>query len=127
MLSRAGAAAPWLAAVGLLGLLSGCGAQYRPVVTPVNPTGPAGQAANANFIVLSTNGPSTTGLATLINGTGDTIIAQATLGTGPFAFALNSGGSAGYNLNSNGNIQSHASDICNSTAIRLLGGNMACG
>lgn len=102
MLSRAGAAAPWLAAVGLLGLLSGCGAQYRPVVTPVNPTGPAGQAANANFIVLSTNGPSTTGLATLINGTGDTIIAQATLGTGPFAFALNSSGSGGYNLNSNG-------------------------
>jgi hypothetical protein len=70
--------------VGLLGLLSGCGAQYRPVVTPVNPTGPAAQDANANFIVLSTNGPSTTGLATLVNGSGDTIIAQATLGTGPF-------------------------------------------
>jgi len=31
------------------------------------------------------------------------------------------------NLNNNGNIQAHASDICSSTAIRLLGGNMACG
>ena len=31
------------------------------------------------------------------------------------------------NLNSNGNIQAHASDICNSPAIRLLGGNMPCG
>ena len=103
MLSRAGAAAPWLAAVGLLGLLTGCGAQYRPVVTPVNPTGPAAQNANANFIALSTNGPSSTGLATLANGNGDTIQAQATLGTGPFSFALNSSGSEGYNLDGNGN------------------------
>src|SRR6266481_3939533 len=31
------------------------------------------------------------------------------------------------NLNTNGNIQAHASDICNSTAIRLLGGNLPCG
>jgi hypothetical protein len=31
------------------------------------------------------------------------------------------------NLNSNGNIQAHASDICNSAAIRLLGGNLPCG
>ena len=103
MLSRAGAAAPWLAAVGLLGLLSGCGAQYRPVVTPVNPTGSASQDPNANFVVLSTNSPSTSGLATLINGPGDTIVAQATLGNGVFSFALNSSGSTGYSLNSNGN------------------------
>jgi YVTN family beta-propeller protein len=88
--------------VGLLGLLSGCGAQYRPVVTPVNPTGPASQDPNANFVVLSTNSPSTNGLATLINGPGDTIQAQATLGNGVFSFALNSSGSAGYSLNSNG-------------------------
>lgn len=103
MLSRAGAAAPWLAAVGLLGLLSGCGAQYRPVVTPVNPTGPAQQNSNANFVAISTNGPSTNGLATLINGNGDTILAQATLGNGAFAFSLNSTGSVGYSLNGNGN------------------------
>ena len=31
------------------------------------------------------------------------------------------------NLNNNGNIQAHATDICNSTAIRLLGGNLPCG
>ena len=103
MLSRAGAAAPWLAAVGLLGLLSGCGAEYRPVVTPVNPTGPASQDPNGNFVVLSTDSPSTNGLATLINGTGDEILAQATLGNGAFSFALNSSGSTGYSLNSNGN------------------------
>lgn len=103
MLSCARAAAPWLAAVGLLGLLSGCGAEYRPVVTPVNPTGPASQNPNANFVVLSVNSPSTSGLATLINGPGDTIVAQATLGNGVFSFALNSTGSTGYSLNSNGN------------------------
>ncbi len=103
MLSRAGAAAPWLAAVGLLGLLSGCGAQYRPVVTPINPTGPAQQNTNANFVAISTNGPGNIGLATLINGNGDTIQAQATLGTGPFSFALDSTGSEGYSLNGNAN------------------------
>ncbi len=103
MLSRAGATAPWLAAVGLLGLLSGCGAPFRPVVTPVNPTGPASQAGNANVIALSTNSPSSNGLATLVSGTGDTLLAQATLGSGPFSFALNSTGSGAYNLNSNGN------------------------
>ena len=103
MLSCARATAPWLAAVGLLGLLSGCGAEYRPVVTPVNPTGPASQNPNANFVVLSVNSPATSGLATLINGPGDTIVAQATLGNGVFSFALNSSGSTGYSLNSNGN------------------------
>ncbi len=102
MLSRAGATALWLTAVGLLGLLSGCGAQYRPVVTPINPTGPAPQDNNANFVVLSTDTSASTGLATLINGLGDTIMAQATLGNGAFAFALNSSGSGGYSLNSNG-------------------------
>jgi YVTN family beta-propeller protein len=101
VLSRAGAAAPWLAAVGLLGLLSGCGAEFRPVVTPVSPTGPASQDTNANFVVLTTNSPATNGLATLINGPGDTTMAQATLGNGVFSFALNSSGSTGYSLNSN--------------------------
>lgn len=103
VLSRAGATALWLTAVGLLGLLSGCGAQYRPVVTPINPTGPAPQDNNANFVVLSTDTSASTGLATLINGLGDTIMAQATLGNGVFSFALNSSGSGGYSLNSNGN------------------------
>src|SRR5581483_2599012 len=91
-----------LTAAGLLGLLSGCGAEYRPVVTPVNPTGPAQQDNNGNFVVLSTDTSASTGLATLINGLGDTIMAQATLGNGLFSFALNSSGSGGYSLNSNG-------------------------
>ncbi|HZD76811.1 MAG TPA: hypothetical protein VE218_07390 [Acidobacteriaceae bacterium] len=69
----------------------------------MNPTGPASQTANGNFVVLSTNSPATNGLATLINGTGDEIIAQATLGNGAFSFALNSSGSTGYSLDSNGN------------------------
>lgn len=92
----------WLTAAGLTGLLmSGCGAQYRPVVTPINPTGPASQDTSGNFVVLSTDSSSTSGLATLINGLGDTIMAQATLGDGVFSFALNSTGSTGYSLNSN--------------------------
>jgi YVTN family beta-propeller protein len=103
VLSRAGAWALWLTAAGLVGLLSGCGAEYRPVVTPLNPTGPAQQDANGNYVVLSTDSSATTGLATLLNGLGDTTMAQATLGNGVFSFALNSSGSTGYSLNSNGN------------------------
>lgn len=103
VLSRAGAKALWLAAAGLVGLLSGCGAEYRPVVTPETPTGPAEQNPNANFVVISANAASTSGLATLINGPGETILAQATLGNGAFSFALNSSGSVGYSLNSNAN------------------------
>jgi hypothetical protein len=31
------------------------------------------------------------------------------------------------NLNENGNIQAHASDICNSAIVHTLGGNLPCG
>jgi len=35
----------WLAAGGLLAVVAtvGCGNQYQPVITPIQPTGPAGQ------------------------------------------------------------------------------------
>ncbi len=100
MLSKAGANVPWLAAVGLFGLLSGCGSQYRPVVNPVNPTGPASQPSSY-FVAVSAPGPATPGIVTIIDASGDTILAQATLGAGPFAFALNGVGAEGYNLNGN--------------------------
>ncbi len=102
MLSKAGAKTPWLAAVSLLWLLSGCGDQYRPVVTPINPPGPAPQP-QTEFIAISSPGPSAPGVVTVIDAAGDTVTAQATTGLGPFSFALSSVGGEGFNLNSNNN------------------------
>ena len=105
----AGARTPWLAplqAAGslLLGVASciaiaGCGAQYRPVVTPVTPTGPASQPT-AYFVAISSPSPTAAGLVTIIDAFGNTIVAQATLSNGPFSFNLNSTGSSAFNINS---------------------------
>jgi YVTN family beta-propeller protein len=108
----------WLAASALLVLAgaTGCGSQYRPVITPVPPTGPAAQPV-AFVMVMSQPGlvapgtlpatappcPATAyanpGVATVIDFAGDSIMAQAELGTGPLTFALNAAGSEAYSLN----------------------------
>jgi YVTN family beta-propeller protein len=102
VLSKAGAKSPWLAAVGLFGLLSGCGGQFRPVVNPINQVGPAPQPTS-NFVAVSGPGPNAAGVVTILDGSGDTILDQATLGAGPFSFAIDGAGASAYNLNSNGN------------------------
>ncbi len=102
VLSKAGAMSPWLAAVGVLGLLSGCGSQYRPVVNPINQTGPPPQPISF-FVAVSSPGPAAPGVVTILDGSGDTVLDQATLGAGPFSFAVDGAGASGYNLNSNGN------------------------
>jgi YVTN family beta-propeller protein len=84
----------------LLFLIAGCGAQYRPVVTPITPTGPASQPT-AYFLALSSPSATEPGLATLVDAFGDTVLGQATLSDNPFAFALSSNGGTGYNLNGN--------------------------
>ena len=102
VLSKAGAKSPLLAAVGLVGLLSGCGNQYRPVVTPVNPVGPAPQPPSF-FVAVSGPGASAAGIVTIMDASGDTVLDQATLGAGPFSFAIDGSGASGYNLNGNNN------------------------
>jgi YVTN family beta-propeller protein len=104
----AGAKRPWQAAGLLLFFLGGCGAQYRPVVTPITPTGPASQPA-AYFLAISSPSPTAAGLVTEVDAFGDTIVAQATLANGPFSFTLNGSGAAGYNLNSNATVAGIAS------------------
>jgi hypothetical protein len=91
---------PWQAASVLLLLVSGCGAQYRPVVTPLTPTGPASQPS-AYFIAISSPSATEAGLATIIDAFGDTVLAQASLSNNPFAFVLSSSAGSGYNLNGN--------------------------
>ena len=108
----------WLAAGALLVLVgaTGCGSQYRPVITPVLPTGPAAQPT-AYVVVISQPGlvapsslpadappcPTTAyanpGVATIIDFSGDSILAQAEIGTGPITFALNASGGSAYTMN----------------------------
>jgi len=82
----------------LLPFLSGCGAQYRPVVTPITPTGPAAQPAAYVYAVSSPSATSP-GLVSIVDAFGDTVEDQATLGNGPFSFLLNGQAFEGYNVN----------------------------
>jgi YVTN family beta-propeller protein len=102
--------------------VSGCGNQYRPVVTPIAPTGPAPQPTSyvvafsqpglllpqpgaatpcPNTATSSTTQP---GVVTLIDFSGDSVLAQATIGTGPLTFALDSTGSTAYSENCDGTV-----------------------
>jgi len=122
--SVTGPKCPWFAAGALLALagVSGCGNQYRPVITPVPPTGPAPQPS-ASLIAFSQPGlllpqsgaaspcPNTAsstsqaGIVTLINFSGDSVMAQANItGVGPSTFALDPTGSTAYSTNCDGTI-----------------------
>jgi YVTN family beta-propeller protein len=111
---------PWLTGGALLTLSAalGCGNQYRPVINPVPPTGPAPQPA-VNVVVLSQPGfdpavqcpadPATAygnepGLVTIVNFSGDAIMAQAQIGFGPRAFAMDSAGSQAFIENCDGTL-----------------------
>ncbi len=84
-------------------MAAGCGAGYRPVVTPINPSGPAPQPASLAAVVSSPS-PTSPGIATIINYSGDTIMATAPIGVGPITFTLDETGSTGYTVNSDGTI-----------------------
>lgn len=84
-------------------LIGGCGNNYRPVVTPVNPTGPAAQPQSFAVVVSA---PSTTaaGIATIVDYSGDSVMAIAPIGPGPSAFTVDETGSNGYTINSDGTL-----------------------
>ncbi len=91
-----------LAVVTAIGM-DGCGAGYRPVVTPINPSGPASQATSL-AVVVSVPSSSSAGVATIIDYSGDTIVAQSPIGVGPIAFAADETGSTGYTINRDGTV-----------------------
>ena len=91
------------AAFVVAAIVSGCGSTYRPVVTPINPTGPAAQPSSF-AVVISSPSPTTAGIATILDYSGDTIVAQAPIGPGPLAFTLDENGSTGYTVNSDGTL-----------------------
>lgn len=84
-------------------MVAGCGGAYRAVVTPTNPSGPASQPAS-QAIVVSTPSTSSNGIATVIDYSGDTIMATAEIGPNPQSFTLDSTGSIGYTVNSDGTL-----------------------
>jgi len=84
-------------------LVAGCGSQYRAPVTPINPTGPPSQPTSL-VAVVSAPSPTAPGIATIIDYSGDTVMAQAPIGPGPRTFTLDEGGSTGYTVNSDGTL-----------------------
>jgi YVTN family beta-propeller protein len=115
--ARTGAAILGLAALSVLA--AGCGNQYRPVITPINPTGP-GAIPTAYVTVVSQPGfsplapgvvgpcsgtsYSTPAIYTLLNFSGDSIVAQANGGLGPLTFSLDNSGSSVYSPNCDGSL-----------------------
>lgn len=108
-----------MAALGAsLVLAVGCGNQYRPVITPINPTGPAA-LPTGGIVVISQPGftpvlggtTACTGtvysdqsIITLVNFSGDSIDVQANGGYGPLTFSLEPGGANVYAPNCDGTL-----------------------
>jgi hypothetical protein len=108
-------------------MVSGCGNQYRPVVSAINPVGPAGQPTKYAIAVSNTTpyGSSPTdGLLTFVDFSGDTILATpsilpfpapTTAGTtttpptptyvNPLNFDLTQNGSQGFIVNDTGQFE----------------------
>jgi DNA-binding beta-propeller fold protein YncE len=91
------------AALAAAALIAGCGANFRPVVTPVTPSGPAPQPSSY-AVVVSSPSPTTAGVVTIIDYSGDTVMAQAPIGPGPGAFTIDELGAPGYTVNSDGTL-----------------------
>jgi DNA-binding beta-propeller fold protein YncE len=77
----------------------GCGQTYRPVVSAINPVGPAAQPQKF-AVAISTPSATAPGLVTFVDFSGDTVLITAQLGVNPYYLVLNSGGTTGYTLNS---------------------------
>jgi YVTN family beta-propeller protein len=92
------------AAFAAAALIAGCGNNYRPVVTPVNPSGPAAQPYSYAVVVSA---PSTTaaGIVSIIDYSGDSVMVSGVpIGPGPSAFTVDETGSNGYTINSDGTL-----------------------
>src|SRR5258708_9031059 len=87
------------AALVAASLMAGCGNNYRPVVTPINPNGPAAQPTSY-AIVVSAPAPASPGIVTIIDYSGDTVMAIAPIGPGPRTFVMDELGATGYTVDS---------------------------
>ena len=94
-------------------LLAGCGNQYRPVVSSINPVGPAAQPEKFAVVISSplsptvpTMGTSGPGLVTIADFAGDTILDTTALGTDPQYLMLDVGGATAYVINGDSTLNS---------------------
>jgi hypothetical protein len=90
-------------ALAAVAFVAGCGAGYRPVVSPINPTGPASQPI-ALIGIVSSPSPTAPGVLTVVDYAGDTIMDQIPIGPGPLTFTMDETGSTGYTVNSDGTL-----------------------
>jgi DNA-binding beta-propeller fold protein YncE len=95
------------AALVVAALIAGCGSEYHSVITPINGSG--GKAQPTALIgVVSYTGSSNAGVATVLDYSGDTIMAQASIGQGPLTFSTDKSGSDGYTINSDSTVTDFA-------------------
>jgi YVTN family beta-propeller protein len=97
----------WLIQAGMAVVIGavavGCGSTYRPVITPINPSGPPAQPTSL-VAVVSSPSPTSAGVATILDYAGDTVMAQAPIGPGPLSFTVDQVGAEGYTVNSDGTL-----------------------
>jgi YVTN family beta-propeller protein len=107
-LTRSGRSAVKLAVVLGLVSLAGCGNNYRPVITSINPVGPAGQPTKFAVAISDPNlgaaNGTLPGLVTFVDYSGDTILITANLGVKPQYLILGAGGTSGFTLNGDGTV-----------------------
>ncbi len=92
-------------AAAVLAPVLGCGNQYRPVVTAINPVGPAVQPTKY-AVAVSQPANISSGLLSIVDFAGDTNLVNANLGPNPYYFNLAANGGTGYTLNSDRTLSS---------------------
>ncbi len=107
----------------LLAAMLGCGDVYRPIVTNIPPVQPAPQPAkyavvtscgvdqgNANAVTIeqACNNPTSTGLASYVDFSGDSTLIRINLSSGPVWTGLTGSGGTGFTTNANGTINTFA-------------------
>ena len=97
------AGAVLVAGVLVAGVVAGCSTGYRPVIDPINPSGPAAQPLSL-VAVVSYPSQSAPGVATIVDYSGDTVMAQSPIGPGPISFSVDQTGSNGYTVNDDGTL-----------------------
>lgn len=91
--------------IGLAALLTaGCGNQYRPVVSAISPVGPAGQPTKYAVAVSIPPATNSSGLITIVDFSGDTVLSTPQIQTNPSYFNINSSGTEGYTVNPSGSL-----------------------
>ncbi|QHN05416.1 YncE family protein [Granulicella sp. WH15] len=84
---------------------TGCGNTYRPVVSSINPVGPAGQATKY-AVVISNPSANAPGLVTFVDVFGDSVLVAANIDPVPQYLQLDSSGGTGFTLHADGTMNS---------------------